>query len=208
MILAIETSTEVCSTALVHDNELIGERSVQEKNIHSERLLTLVDDLLTSSTVSNRQLDAIAISIGPGSFTGLRIGLSTAKGLALGLDLPMIAVPTLDGIAEAYRRNRTANGDEDFCALVDAKRNEAFFAFYTITVNEIDLQSEYSIKMKEEIFSEARSRNSIVVQPTITASAIAFLADRKKKEFQLSDFSYLEPLYLRDFVATLPKKKP
>ncbi len=206
MILAIETATEVCSTALVHNGKLLGERSLKEKNIHSERLLLLIDEVLTASHVTTRQLEVIAVSIGPGSFTGLRIGLSTAKGLALSLEIPIAAVPTLDGIAESYRRRRLTKHDEIFCAMIDAKREEAFYAFYSITHNDIILQSEYAIKPKEEIVSDGTLRQSISEQPSISASAIAFLADRKKKEFELSDFSYLEPLYVRDFVATLPKK--
>lgn len=206
MILAIETATEVCSTALVHSGMVMGEHSIHEKNIHSERLLLLIDDLLKSTHVKNGQLEAIAISIGPGSFTGLRIGLSTAKGLALALDIPIIAVPTLDGIAESYRQSRSAKAVENFCALIDAKREEAFYAFYSISENEIVLQSEYAIKSKEEIQNEGLSHNSIIDQPSINAASIGILAERKKKEFELSDFLYLEPMYLRDFVATLPKK--
>jgi len=206
MILAIETATEVCSTALVHNGKVLGERSVKEKNIHSERLLLLVDDVLTETQISKDQLNAIAISIGPGSFTGLRIGLSTAKGLALALGIPIIAVPTLDGIAESYRRSRSTEAEEKFCAMIDAKRDEAFYTFYSITQNDVILQSEYAIKSKEEIIGEGKSRNSILHQPSINASSIGFLAERKKKELQLSDFLYLEPLYLRDFMATLPKK--
>jgi tRNA threonylcarbamoyladenosine biosynthesis protein TsaB len=169
-------------------------------------LLLLVDELLNGLQVTPRQLEAIAISIGPGSFTGLRIGLSTAKGLALALEIPIIAVPTLDGIAESYRRSRSKEQDENFCAMIDAKRNEAFFAFYLITHSDIILQSDYAIKLKKEIVFEGTTHHSILDQPSINASAIGFLADRKKKEFELSDFLYLEPLYLRDFVATLPKK--
>lgn len=206
MIIAIETATEVCSAALVHHGMVLGENSLKEKNIHSERLLLLIDDVLTSAHVKKTQLEAIAISIGPGSFTGLRIGLSTAKGLALALDIPIIAVPTLDGIAESYRQNRSTKEVENFCSLIDAKRDEAFYAFYSISQNEIILQSEYAIKSKEEIKIEGISRNAIIDQPSINASSIGILAERKKKEFELSDFLYLEPMYLRDFVATLPKK--
>jgi len=206
MILAIETATEVCSVALIHKGRLLGERSLKEKNIHSERLLLLADEVLKSAQVKNNQLEAIAVSIGPGSFTGLRIGLSTAKGLALALDIPIIAIPTLDGIAESYRQNRSTENEETFCSMIDAKRDEAFYSFYSITQSDIVLLNEYAIKSKVEILIEGKSRNSMLDQPTINASSIGFLAERKKKEFELSDFLYLEPLYLRDFVATLPKK--
>ncbi len=206
MIVAIETATEVCSAALVHCSNVMSAHSLNEKNIHSERLLTLIDEVMKESQASREQLDAIAVSIGPGSFTGLRIGLSTAKGLAMALDIPIIAVPTLDGIAEAYRMNRTIKNDETFCALIDAKRDEAFYAFYSITQNEVVRQSEFSIKLKNEILIDAKTKNAVAEQPNISASAVGILAERKQKEFEVSDFSYLEPLYLRDFVATLPAK--
>lgn len=206
MILSIETATEVCSAALVHQKNIISERSVKEKNIHSERLLTLIDEVMIESNISRSQLEAIAISIGPGSFTGLRIGLSTAKGLAMALDLPIISVPTLDGIAENYRLHRSTKKDEIFCAMIDAKREEAYFAFYSVSNDEVVRQSEFSIKPKSEIVEDAKHRKAETRQPDPNAGAVGVLAERKQKEFEVTDFSYLEPLYLRDFIATVPKK--
>jgi len=207
MIIAIETATEVCSAALIERNTVLCERSLHEKNIHSERLMLLIDEVLTHSKISKGQLQGIAVSVGPGSFTGLRIGLSTAKGLAMALDLPLFAVPTLDGIAESYRLNQESRGETIFCAMVDAKREEAFFAFYGIAQNEIFRQRDYSIKLKAEILLEASTQHAIVLQPKISAASIGLLAYRKQNDYQISDFSHTEPMYLRDFVATLPKNK-
>lgn len=207
MILAIETATEICSTALVHGGTIINERNVDEKNIHSERLLVLISEMLAESSIPKEQVEAIAVSIGPGSFTGLRIGLSTAKGLALALDIPIIAIPTLDGIAEAFRLEHKYNNEKSFCALIDAKREESFFAFYTITENDIAKLSDYTITLKNEILNEAHQKNSITVQSKISASAVGILAERKKEMYRVADFLFLEPLYIRDFVATLPKNK-
>ncbi len=206
MIVAIETATAVCSAALVHQKDIIGVRSVKEKNIHSERLLSLIDEMMNGSHVSRMQLDAIAVSIGPGSFTGLRIGLSTAKGLAMALGLPIIPVPTLDGIAEAYRLDRTSGSDELFCAMIDAKRDEAYYSLYSVSAGEIVRQNEFSIKLRSGIIEEANIRNAETRQPAPNAAAVGILAERKRKEFEIIDFSYLEPLYLRDFIATMPKK--
>jgi tRNA threonylcarbamoyladenosine biosynthesis protein TsaB len=131
MILSIETATELCGTALIHKGECIVQKSVAEKNIHSERLLVLIDEVLKQAQIEVKALDGIAVSIGPGSFTGLRIGLSAAKGLAYAQSLPLLAVPTLDSIAEeAVRMNAAKEGDV-ICALIDAKRDEAYYAFYT-----------------------------------------------------------------------------
>jgi tRNA threonylcarbamoyladenosine biosynthesis protein TsaB len=206
MILAIETSTEICSAALVHENSALTHRSVNEKNIHSELLMVLIDEILKEANVSLKSLEAIAVSIGPGSFTGLRIGLSAAKGLALALGISLVPVPTLDGIAEEYRRTRTSAGSEQFCACIDAKRNEAFFSFYDISSRGIQRLTEYSIKAKEEIDTEAMERNSAMENFPPNAVSIGLLAEQVKSTAFPDDFSLLEPLYLRDFVATLPKK--
>lgn len=205
MTLGIETATEVCSAALVHQGAIIGERSLTEKNIHSERLLMIIDEVLIDASISAKNLDAIAVSIGPGSFTGLRIGLSTAKGLALACDTPLLAVPTLDGIAESYRWVMRKGEPRIFCALIDAKRNEAFYAFYSVE-HESRRESEFSIALKEIILHEAHVRRAVLEQPKLSAAAIAMLGERRQKEFIVSDFSHLEPLYLRDFTATTPKK--
>lgn len=205
MILGIETATEICSTALVHEGTVVNEMSLTEKNIHSEKLLMLIDRMLHHSSISKKAIDAVAVSIGPGSFTGLRIGLSTAKGFALALGIPLIAVPTLDGIAESYRRMLKKDDPKKFCAMIDAKRNEAYFAFYSIA-NEIQRDSEFSIASKSGVEKEAQMREAATEQPPLSAVSVALLGERRQKEFIVSDFSLLEPLYLRDFVATTPKK--
>jgi tRNA threonylcarbamoyladenosine biosynthesis protein TsaB len=205
MILGIETATEVCSAALVHNGAVVAERSLTEKNIHSERLLVIIDEVLTVASLSAKNLDAIAVSIGPGSFTGLRIGLSIAKGLAHACGKPLLAVPTLDGIAESYRLKMKHGESGKFCAVIDAKREEAFYAFYTIET-ESRRDSEFSIALKESIHQQAHVRRAVMEQPKISAASIALLGERRQKEFIVSDFSHLEPLYLRDFVTTTPKK--
>ncbi|MBI2428779.1 MAG: tRNA (adenosine(37)-N6)-threonylcarbamoyltransferase complex dimerization subunit type 1 TsaB [Ignavibacteriales bacterium] len=205
MILGIETATEVCSAALVHQGTVLGERSLYEKNIHSERLLMIIDEVLIGASFSAKNLDAIAVSIGPGSFTGLRIGLSIAKGLALACDTPLLAVPTLDGIAESYRLSIKKDQAKFFCAMIDAKRDEAFYAFYAVE-NESRRESEFSIALKEIILQDAHIRHAVTEQPKISAASIALLGEHRQKEFIVSDFSHCEPLYLRDFVVTTPKK--
>ncbi|HLP17148.1 MAG TPA: tRNA (adenosine(37)-N6)-threonylcarbamoyltransferase complex dimerization subunit type 1 TsaB [Bacteroidota bacterium] len=130
MILSIETATELCGAALIDDGFVVAHRTVTEKNIHSERLMVLVDEVLREAGVAVKDLAGIAVSIGPGSFTGLRIGLSTAKGLAYAQSLPMIPVPTLDAIAEEAVRTGVAASGDVICALIDAKRDEAYYAFF------------------------------------------------------------------------------
>jgi tRNA threonylcarbamoyladenosine biosynthesis protein TsaB len=205
MIIAIETATEVCSAALVHSSNVLAWRSVHEKNIHSERLLILIDEVMNDSKMTLSQLTAVAVSIGPGSFTGLRIGLSAAKGLAMSLKIPLIAVPTLDGIAESYRLNSPSAAGTGFCAMIEAKREEAFFSFYRIT-DDINRTTDYAIKGRSEILDDAAAKSAVTSQPVLSAASVGILAERKRKELLISDYTLLEPLYLRDFVATLPKK--
>ncbi len=100
IILGLETSTAVCSVGLFRDGLPEIERSIRESHIHSEKLLSLVQEVIQAAGVSLDRVDAIAISIGPGSFTGLRIGLSTAKGLSFALDKPIVAVATFEAMAE------------------------------------------------------------------------------------------------------------
>jgi tRNA threonylcarbamoyladenosine biosynthesis protein TsaB len=207
MILGIETATEVCSVALVRGGKVMAERSVNEKNIHSERLLSLIDEVLTETRSTMTTVKGIAVSIGPGSFTGLRIGLSTAKGLAMACGLPIIAVPTLDGIAEQFRRRYSGKDVAQFCSMVDAKRNESFYAFYDVTEREISKTSVEAIKPKDEIVAEAQRRGAVIDQPGVGAASVALLGESKRNEFELSDFSQLEPSYLRDFVTTAPRKE-
>ena len=121
-ILGLETSTAVCSVGLFRENEPGIERSMRESHIHSEKLLTLVRDVLDRAAITPAQLDAIAVSIGPGSFTGLRIGLSTAKGLSFALGKPLVPVPTFEAIAvAAHQKSGTSQA---VAVLIDAKKDE------------------------------------------------------------------------------------
>ncbi|NUN70789.1 MAG: tRNA (adenosine(37)-N6)-threonylcarbamoyltransferase complex dimerization subunit type 1 TsaB [Bacteroidetes bacterium] len=206
MILSIETATETCGTALVSAGMVLAHRSVHEKNIHSERLLTLMDEVITSGGVRKDAITAVAVSFGPGSFTGLRIGLSAAKGLAMALDIPIIAVPTLDGIAEAFRLSRHPAADSRFCAMIDAKREESYYAFYSFTADGPVRDSEFAITLRQSVLQEATHRNAVTVQPELSAAAVGLLAERRRAEYTLPDHTTAEPLYLRDFVATLRKK--
>jgi tRNA threonylcarbamoyladenosine biosynthesis protein TsaB len=132
-ILGIETATAVCGVALVVDGSVRAERWIEAQHIHSEKLMTLIDDVVCSSGIDMRLLDGIAVSIGPGSFTGLRIGLSVAKGLAFGLDKPILAVPTLEALAwSAVLRKSLVQRNETFILpLLTARRDEVYCALYS-----------------------------------------------------------------------------
>jgi tRNA threonylcarbamoyladenosine biosynthesis protein TsaB len=224
MILAIETATDICGVALVQNQSVIAQRVLTEKYVHSEKLLPMIDEALRDASLSAKQLDAIAVSIGPGSFTGLRIGLSTAKGLALSLGISVIAVPTLDALAYAFFRVKRETSAAVVCPMIDAKRDEAFFCFYRIDAAGVSRQSEYAIALKSKIIemappsvmfvgdgarrtgsspefdSSKRSNPSIVC----SAESVGLVAESAGVRLSPEELSRLEPLYLREFIATQP----
>lgn len=130
-ILGIETATMVCGVALMRDGTVVSEQWLEERSVHAERLFGLIDAVLQEGGVDPRDLDAIAVSIGPGSFTGLRIGLSAAKGFHLALGKPLIAVPTL--VALAQRCVPMFGRDEGhIIAALDARRDEVYCQTFTV----------------------------------------------------------------------------
>ena len=125
-IIAIDSSGLVASVAIVEDEEVIAEYNVQYKKTHSQTLLPMLDELKRMVDLDLQSVDAIAIASGPGSFTGLRIGSATAKGLGLALEIPIIEIPTLDGLAcNLY------GTDKVVCPIMDARRNQVYTGLYS-----------------------------------------------------------------------------
>ena len=124
-ILGVETATRVGSVAVVNENGLIGEYTLNLSITHSERLLPTIDQVLKSIDIPFSKIDGLAISLGPGSFTGLRIGVSTIKGLSLAGEKPIVGIPTLDALAQNYPGPETM-----ICPMLDARKKEVFAAFY------------------------------------------------------------------------------
>ena len=131
ILLALETATTTCGVAVLRDDDVIAQAHLQRPRVHSERLTPLVEDVLTHAAVEPGGLDAVAVSMGPGSYTGLRIGVSTAKGWALATDADLIGVPTLAAYA-AQLRPVAATGDV-VCALLDARRDEVYAGAFRVT---------------------------------------------------------------------------
>ncbi len=137
-ILALETSTLAGGVALVEDGRVVGQSMLNIALTHSERLMAMVDRLLKDCRRTPAELDGLALSIGPGSFTGLRVGAATAKGLALALGLPVAPVPTLDALAA-----NLPFADALVCPLLDARKGEVYLALYRWTGDAMERQSEY-----------------------------------------------------------------
>jgi len=169
-ILAIDTSTDVCSVALTHLG-LIKEETVVAAREHTRRLLPMVASILSESGLSFKDLDAIAVANGPGSFTGLRIGLSIAQGLAYGVDLPLIPVSTLGAMANSVIRKGNLNNEHIIVPAIDARMNEIYWSAYQLsTTNEsaieestkgaIQLIGEEKVSSPEACYQYCQSLNN------------------------------------------------
>ncbi|MFN2366826.1 MAG: tRNA (adenosine(37)-N6)-threonylcarbamoyltransferase complex dimerization subunit type 1 TsaB [Desulfurivibrionaceae bacterium] len=157
LILAIETATMCGSVALMSGNRCLAEYSVDTATTHSRRLIRQVDRVRRETGLDWPRIDGIAISLGPGSFTGLRIGLSTAKGLAMAAERPLLGVPTLDGLA----RQLMGPPDSRICALLDARKKEVYAAFYRCDNHGIPRKTGADLVLKPEKLA------GLIDQPTV-----------------------------------------
>lgn len=226
-ILSIETATRACSVSVSKGNEIIAVvEEVGDGYSHAENLSVFIAKALAESNMNYSDLNAVAISKGPGSYTGLRIGTSTAKGLCYALDIPLIAVPTLQAMAYGCSNNYEFNKDALFCPMIDARRMEVYSAFYSKdnhlvrdTQADIINESSYlnylsdskivffgdgSAKCKEMFSSNANALFIDGFHPS--AQYLSLIAMVKFNAQQLEDTAYFEPYYLKDFVAGKPKK--
>jgi tRNA threonylcarbamoyladenosine biosynthesis protein TsaB len=223
-ILCIETATEVCSVALFNKNELLVLNEINEGNMHASALTGLIEKTAKEAGLTLKQFDAICISKGPGSYTGLRVGVSTAKGLCFGLNVPLLAVNTLQSIAGVYMHQNPEN-KQPICAMIDARRMEVYAAIYNNNLEETT--STQAIVIDEQSFAiELNQAQTIFIgngaakcKSTITHPNAVFVDGIKcsalglgKPAYQLflenkfEDTAYFEPFYLKDFVGTVSKK--
>lgn len=133
MILGIETATSVLGVALAHEGRVLGSRMLERPNVHDELLVPMCRDLIADCGQTMEQLDAVAVSSGPGSFTGLRIGMAAAKGIALALDIPLAAVPTLDAMAFTVLRSFPFPAEKRLCVYLDARREDVYAGVYRLS---------------------------------------------------------------------------
>ena len=220
LILLIETATAVCSVALANDNKILAEVHSEEPNAHSSKLSPFIEQIFAQCGKNVSQLDAVCVSSGPGSYTGLRIGVSTAKGLCYALGKPLLAVPTLQGMAaQYYAMNPEYRGM--VCPMIDARRMECYTAIYGPNAEELKAVSADIIEpgiydsyldRGEVVFvgdGAAKTRDILGNHPNaryagdfaISATGMLTVALEKLKKGQVEDVAYFEPYYLKDFVA-------
>jgi len=225
LILSLDTSTAACSVALHQNGTLLGCYELFTERTSASMLTTLLEQVVTHGGYSLNQIDAVAVAKGPGSYTGLRIGVSTAKGLCFALDKPLIAINTLAGMTEQVRAFYPSG--YTFCPMIDARRMEVYCALYTTSGEELEATSaqiidetSFSQRLAEGpvvFFGDGAAKcrtvltdslNAIFVDQLIIPSArtIGKLATVAYEKGAFEDIATFEPFYLKDFMTTKPKK--
>ena len=230
LILCIETGTDICSVGLARDGELVSLRESDEGRDHAKNVAVFVDELLRENDVAAEELSAVAVGMGPGSYTGLRIGVSFAKGLCYGLQIPLVAVGSLDSLVQVAREDYAAGiidveqwDDAVLCPMVDARRMEVYTQMFDAkgqSLNEVKAEI-----IAEDSFAEWRNgrpfvifgngaakcqevlKDAILVNVTPSARGLAALAYQRFEAGQTEDIAYFEPFYLKDFLVIPSKKK-
>lgn len=224
LILILETATSVCSVALARDGEVISFRERNEANIHASQLTIFIEAVMKEAKAKFKDLAAVAVSRGPGSYTGLRIGVSTAKGLCFALNIPLIAVDTLQGLAKGFLDSFVEKSDKTcYCPMLDARRMEVYMAVFSKELTPLEpvqakILEETSFEAYEDIilFGDGAHKciplysgreNVRIAEFHNSARYLAALAFEKFEEKVFEDVAYFEPFYLKDFVAGKPKGK-
>jgi len=224
LILNIETSTQVCSASIARNGNVIALKESFEDKSHASLLTVFIDELFTENQIKPEQLDAVSVSEGPGSYTGLRIGVSVAKGICYAKNIPLIAVNTLQAMA-LMASDFISEANYLLCPMIDARRMEVYSAIFNS--NNIEIRNTKAEIVDSTSFQHELSSNKIAFfgngadkcKAMIThenalfiegiypsAKFMAPLAQRafEKKEFK--DAAYFEPFYLKDFVTVVSKK--
>lgn len=233
LILCIETGTDICSVALAKDGELLSLRESGEGRDHARKLGVFVDELLRETGIAPDDLDAVAVGKGPGSYTGLRIGVSFAKGLCYGLQIPMLAIGSLDALTEVAREDFEAGiidlEDEEWaaarlCPMVDARRMEVYAQVFDNAGRplsevgaEIITPDSFARWRDGEhrfvIFGNGAAKcveslpDAALIDVAPSARGLVRLAQQAFDRGESVDIAYFEPFYLKDFIVTTSKKK-
>ena len=229
MILCLETATSVCSVALNSECCTLAMRETEVQNAHSEKITNFIREVMETAGISYKQLDAVAVSQGPGSYTGLRIGVSTAKGICYAADLPLMAIDTLAAMAHGMKEKlggQIEAGDL-LIPMIDARRMEVYASVFDANLNKIN--DTAAMVINEDSFEDLRkdhrlwffgdgapklnklfdSQQNIIIIDDFKPSAayMRVLAEQALQKQQFVDVAYFEPFYLKDFIAGKPHVK-
>ena len=231
MILCLETATPSCSVALVHNSEILACEEDPKGQNHSEKITLFIDSVMKKAGISYNQLDAVAVSMGPGSYTGLRIGVSTAKGICYAVSKPLIAVETLHAMAfgglSVISTERSERRNLLLIPAIDARRMEVYAAIFDENVNKIkdteaviidgnsfaDLKKDHHLYLFgdgadkcAELFAND-DKITVIKDFYCSAKYMNTIAQQKFNNKDFVDVAYFEPFYLKDFVPGTPTVK-
>ena len=224
-IILIETSTALCSVALAEDGVITAYKESSAPKAHASLTAVFIDEILKEKGLTMSDCHAVCVSMGPGSYTGLRVGVSTAKGLCFGSGLPLIAVGTLDTLVAQAQVSGQIGNARYVVPMVDARRMEVYTAIFTPEGKQITETAPMIID--ENSFAEQLAEGEVLfigdgagkcadiikhpnakfIQCNPQASAMLSPAQTAYKEKRFEDVAYFEPFYLKEFVATVSKKK-
>ncbi|MFO8129718.1 MAG: tRNA (adenosine(37)-N6)-threonylcarbamoyltransferase complex dimerization subunit type 1 TsaB [Bacteroidales bacterium] len=231
LILHIETATQVCSVSLSEGDDLISIRESTEPNIHAKKVAPFIDEVLREANRPARDLSAVAVSGGPGSYTGLRIGVSSAKGMCYALDIPLISIPTLMAMARGFlMTNRNVLQGlalpPVLCPMIDARRMEVYTAMYDpglAVMKKIHAEiihersfEDYTGNNVLFIFGSGAGKckplleqrqNVVFMDVAVSSKFMIPLAVDKYRHGSFEDTAYYEPFYLKEFLAGKPRVK-
>ncbi|MDB5118876.1 MAG: tsaB [Sphingobacteriales bacterium] len=226
LILQIETATTCCSVALAENGIILGCKEQNERNIHASSITLFIEEVMLHAGKKYKDLDAVAISMGPGSYTGLRIGVSTAKGLCYALDIPLIAVSTLEAMASYLIDKGDLGKNILLCPMIDARRMEVFTALYDTQLNIIESvnakildensYNNYFVNHKviffgdgsdkcKQLFSNNPSAEFIHMENS--AVNLTRLALNRFNANETENVAYFEPYYLKEYLIKPPAVK-
>lgn len=224
-VLSLETSAKVCSVALHDHGKLVTTKEIHVEQSHASKLAVLIDDVLKEAKISANQLVAIAVSSGPGSYTGLRIGTSTAKGLCFALNLPLLSLESLTLLAHQMNANNPTKAY--LCPMIDARRMEVYCEVFDASLETIspveakviDATSFSDLLMDHEIIFFGDGSDKCKEQLTHpnakfisgiypAASSMGGIVYQKLKAGQVENLINFEPHYLKEFMIKKPAAKP
>lgn len=222
-ILQIDTATEICSISISSHGKIVGTFEAEEPNLHASKLTVFIDELLKKTKISYTDLSAVCVSKGPGSYTGLRIGVSSAKGLCYALDIPLLAINTLDMMFLGYPKPGDAN--TMYVPMLDARRMEVYLEVFDAK-GALVLPTEAKI-IDEDSFTKYAGKNLVLFGSGAaklkdvfqgnsqihidesfvhSSSYMSQMGFDKFSKAEFEDLIYFEPYYLKEFIATMPKK--
>ncbi len=224
LILSIESATSVCSVALHDHGKLLGLMELHQENIHAKKLMLLIESLFQKLGLNSKDLAAVAVSSGPGSYTGLRIGVSIAKGLAYGHDIPLIGVDTL--LALAHQLVPVCSDGDLLIPMMDARRMEVYTSIVSSRGEEIE--SSHPLIVEDNPFLDHLNKGKVyfigdgveklrgilthpnAVFPNVlnSSKSMGELAFGKFQKNEFEDLAYFEPNYLKEFRVIASKKNP